>query len=76
MAIACLRPNHQPEQYSLPHGQTVARRNSWYTAAGKVLFTLQEQWKTNDDHGMDLFGRLLLVPHAYVADSPYLNAKA
>ena len=46
------------------------------TAAGKVFYRLQEQWKESDDPNMQKFNRLLLVPRAYSADSPYAVADA
>ena len=46
------------------------------TAAGKVLFALEELWKESDDSSRKLLSRLLLVPRAYHADSPYLNTSA
>lgn len=46
------------------------------TAAGKVFFALQDLWKYSDDHSLQQFNRLLLVPRAYAADSPYAKADA
>ena len=43
------------------------------TAAGKVMFTLQEFWKDSDDGSMKLFSQLFMVPHVYHADSPYIG---
>ncbi|MCZ6614390.1 MAG: hypothetical protein O6920_01220 [Chloroflexi bacterium] len=57
-------------------GTTLANWLWRETAAGKVLFALQELWKDSDDSSMKLLSRLLLVPRAYHADSPYLNTSA
>ena len=57
-------------------GTTLANWLWRETAAGKVLFALQELWKDSDDSSMQLFSRLLLVPRAYHGDSPYLKASA
>ncbi len=44
----------------------------WHqTAAGQVMFTLQEQGKHRDDSSWKLFSQLLLIPHAYKTASPY-----
>ena len=57
-------------------GTTLANWLWRETAAGKVLFALQDLWKNSDDRSMQLFSRLLLVPRAYEADSPYVNTNA
>ena len=57
-------------------GTTLA---DWFwreTAAGKVFFAPQDLWKNSDDHSLQQFNRLLLVPRAYTADSPYAIADA
>jgi hypothetical protein len=41
------------------------------TAAARVLFTLQEHWRNSDDRNLQEFSRLLLIPRARQADSPY-----
>ena len=50
---------------------------NWFwreTAAGKVLFTLQELWKTSEDRNTRLLSRNLMVPRTYAAESPYVEA--
>lgn len=34
-------------------------------------FTFQEQWKESEDAGLKAFSRLLMIPRARLADSPY-----
>ena len=65
----------QPGQ-RIATGTTLANWLWRDTAAGRVLFALQDLWKDSDDSSMKLLSRLLLVPRAYHADSPYLNTSA
>jgi hypothetical protein len=56
-----------------PHAAGNALGN-WFwreTAAARVLFTLQKQWRNSDDRSPQEFSRLLLIPRARQADSPY-----
>ena len=47
---------------------------NWFwreTAAGKVLFTLQEFWKSSEDRNTRSLSQVLMVPRAYADESPY-----
>jgi hypothetical protein len=47
----------------------------WHqTAAGKVMFTLQDRNKHRDESSWQIFSKLLLIPHAYHSASPYQEA--
>ncbi|MDA0263002.1 MAG: hypothetical protein O3A93_01815 [Chloroflexi bacterium] len=65
----------QPGQATAPG--TVLTDWFWKeTAAGKIFYTLQDRWKDSDNRSLQQFSRLILVPRAYAAGSPYADANA